>query len=119
MIPYSIIISSQELNRLIEKEVDFYTSYPIPIIVREYLEKDASVVSHGVYQMEGLSLFVVFNHHLLNEEALQALLKEKEEEINRCEEKCLRKKRNSNIIVILEMIYTIRTLIKKLTMNLC
>lgn len=92
MIPYSIIISSQELNRLIEKEVDFYTSYPIPIIVREDLEKDASVVSHGVYQMEGLSLFVVFNHHLLNEEALQALLKEKEEEINRCEEKCLRKK---------------------------
>lgn len=92
MIPYSIILSSQELNRLMEKEVDFYTSYPIPIIVREDLEKETSGVTHGVYQTERLSLFVVFNHHLLNEEALQALLKEKEEEIIRCEEKCLRKK---------------------------
>ncbi|MEG1992124.1 MAG: hypothetical protein RR056_01960 [Acetivibrio sp.] len=81
MIPYSILLSEQELNRLKEQEVNFYTSYPIPIICKEQLSQEVCCINHGVYQTEGLSLFVAFNGHLLNEKARKELLNKKQEEI--------------------------------------
>lgn len=83
MLPYSIIMSEKELKRLSEGQVDFYTSFPIPIIRRE----DLAIQSYGeascIYQMDKISFFVIFNHHLLDEASLRELLSRKQSELDR------------------------------------
>lgn len=91
MIPYSIIMSERELNKLAESQVDFFTSFPIPIIKREDLASNNEFNSSCLYETERLSFFVVFNHHLLDEEGLKALLLKKTSHIDKCKKQLLQK----------------------------
>jgi len=83
MLPYSIIMNAKDLKQLAESTVDFYTSFPIPIIRREDLDNISDEDTGCIYEMERISFFIVFNHHLLDEKALQELLNIKHNQIEK------------------------------------
>lgn len=82
-LPYALILSKQELERISAYGRAVYTSFPIPIILREQLESGIGEASKGILRFSGLSFYVLFNRDLLNEEKLQLLLEETKERINR------------------------------------
>lgn len=75
ILPYSIILSEQELTRLQKEPIPFYTSYPIPIFKREQLLDNNDTVG-------SVEFFYSFNEHLLEEEALKQLIQEKMAELH-------------------------------------
>ena len=83
MLPYSIIMSAKELEHLAAGQIDFYTSFPIPIIKREDLAFRHDEEVNCVYEMNKISFFVMFNHHLLDETALKELLDQKQSELSK------------------------------------
>ena len=76
-LPYSLILSGQELERLSGFTEKVYTASPVPIIRREELEKgeprEGAVNSFG-----GLHFYLWFNENLLDEEKLRQMLSEQE-----------------------------------------
>lgn len=80
-LPYALILPAAELERLSRQDGNIYTSFPIPIIVREQLEEKKREYQGGVLAMEGVSFYVLFNENLLDEEKLRLLVQEKEQEI--------------------------------------
>lgn len=85
-LPYSLILSRQELEKLSKNEGNIYTSFPIPIVKREQLEETVIKDEGSVVQLHGISFYVFFNENLLNEEKLAALVEEKEKQIARKKE---------------------------------
>ncbi|BCJ93291.1 hypothetical protein acsn021_08600 [Anaerocolumna cellulosilytica] len=85
-IPYSIIMSESELIKLKKHELGVYTSFPIPIIYREDLEKVIEEKKSQVITGEQVNFLLLFNQKLLEEEELKKLLLQKQEEIKKTEE---------------------------------
>lgn len=85
-LPYALILSERDLDKLKNSTGGIYTSFPIPIIVREELSgKNESHEGH-VVALAGVSFYVLFNENLLNEEKLCLLVKEKEQQIRKKQE---------------------------------
>lgn len=83
-LPYALILSGKELEKLSQHVGDIYTSFPIPIIRREQLEeKIEGALEHGVVSFGQVSFYVLFNENLLNEEKLAALVAELQQQIER------------------------------------
>lgn len=80
-IPYSLILTLGDLKRLKEFNLNLYTSFPIPIVIRENLEKPFTKESTSIYSIDRVSFYVLFNQNLLDEKMLADILNEKEEEI--------------------------------------
>lgn len=91
MLPYSIIMSEQGLQKLATSSVNFYTSFPIPIICREDLDVLSDRDEGAIYGLNKLSFFVMFNHHLLDEDSLRELLHQKQLQIERLDKLLLQK----------------------------
>lgn len=86
-LPYALLLSERDMDKLKgadakkqEKELP-YTSFPIPLMVREQLEQPQDKEKHPVVHMEHVSFYMLFNEHLLNEEKLRQMAAEKEREI--------------------------------------
>jgi hypothetical protein len=81
-IPYGLIMSDLELNRLESKEITVFTSSPIPIIKRSSLEirdaKDHTPIQDG----NKVNFYVLFNHNLLDVDELKRLLTVKEKQLD-------------------------------------
>lgn len=82
LLPYSIIMSEKELGRLQQAPNSFYTSFPIPILIRESLDQAMGSREGSLCSFPGISFYIVFNEHLLNEEALQRLVEDKQIELS-------------------------------------
>lgn len=94
-IPYAIILSKGDLEKLQKGNLNLYTSFPIPIIKREDLEKiygddhtslddRISRRDHtAIEEMDKVNFFVMFNKNLLDPEKLARLIQKKEEELQR------------------------------------
>lgn len=91
-LPYSLIISAQELKRLASLSEQVYTSFPVPILVREELEQKGDMQSGAVCTFAGLSFYVWFNDNLLEEEKLKQILSEKERQIQKLQKSIAQKK---------------------------
>lgn len=91
LLPYSVIMSERELKRLMKAEVNFYTSYPVPILVKEELGRFSLRDNAPVYHESKLNFFVVFNEGLLDEKELEELLKKKELQIHSVKENISKK----------------------------
>jgi hypothetical protein len=85
-LPYALILSEQEMKKLAQNSGNIYTSFPIPIIVREHLEQKKVGDTGSMIQFSGVSFYVLFNENLLNEEKLRLLVREKEQQIHRKKE---------------------------------
>lgn len=78
-LPYSLILSRMELKRLVGLTEQVYTSFPVPILIREELEQkeNESRKKGAVCAFTNLNFYVWFNDNLLEEEKLQQMLAEK------------------------------------------
>lgn len=85
-LPYALILLEQETKKLAKNSGNIYTSFPIPIIVREHLEQNKGGDTGSMVQFPGVSFYVLFNENLLNEEKLRLLVREKEQQIQRKKE---------------------------------
>lgn len=85
-LPYALILSAKELEKLSQNTGDIYTSFPVPLIVREQLENKEQETDRGMVRFPGVSFYVLFNENLLNEEKLRLLVQEKEHQIERIQE---------------------------------
>lgn len=87
LLPYALILSGNELEKLAQHTDGIYTSFPIPMIRRELLEENSSPVTDGrVIDFPGISFYVLFNENLLSEEKLADLVRETEQKIQRKKE---------------------------------
>lgn len=82
-LPYALILTERELEKLSQNTEEIYTSFPVPIIVRETLENKELETAGAVVQFPGVSFYVLFNENLLNEEKLQQLVQDKENQLER------------------------------------
>lgn len=80
-LPYSLVLSGQELEKLSNLPEQVYTSFPIPILVREELEGACETEGGAVRSFGRINFYVWFNDNLLDEERLAALLAEREARI--------------------------------------
>ena len=80
-IPYSLILPKAEMKKLELYQNEIYTSFPIPIIPREDLEKTLVEEQSSILNLQGISFYLWFNEKLLDEEALRVLIAQKEMEI--------------------------------------
>lgn len=86
-LPYALLLSRQELERLSLHGDKVYTSFPVPILLREELSADSVDTDQGnVIRMPQVHFYVLFNENLLNEERLQILIQEKERQIQKIQE---------------------------------
>lgn len=91
-IPYSLIMDKREINILKNICIEFFTSFPIPIIEREDLEKDISNGSDRLIDCKEIKFYISFNNKLLNEQELGKLLELKKKEEDNLQEKIEEKK---------------------------
>lgn len=85
-LPYALIVSARDLTRLSEQKETPYTSFPIPILVREELERPGAPFSGGLLRLSDVNFYVLFNRHLLDEEKLKQMIAEKEQQIQKKQE---------------------------------
>lgn len=71
-LPYSLIMSENEYTRLLDAKLGIYTSFPVPIVIREKIGEDSRKNSLS----ESVKFYVLFNKSLLNE-SQRAMLLEK------------------------------------------
>jgi hypothetical protein len=83
LLPFSILMSEGELLRLSKASVDFYTSYPIPIIRKDQLGEFPARDHSFLFQEQQIHYFVMFNQQLLDEQQLACLLAKKEEQLQK------------------------------------
>lgn len=74
LLPYSIILNREDLNKLKEEKLDIFTSYPIPIALRESLEEIVGDIENEILIINKLAFLVSFNKNLLDEEKLKAMI---------------------------------------------
>ncbi|MBO5033355.1 MAG: hypothetical protein J6D08_16010 [Lachnospiraceae bacterium] len=92
-LPYALILTRQDMKVLSEHDREIYTSFPVPIILRERLEEAVLEQDSGLLELSGISFFVWFNEKLLDEEALRLLVMEKERQIRDKKEQTAVRKR--------------------------
>ncbi len=85
-LPYALILSRQELEKLSQHAGELYTSVPIPIVLREELEGKGCTKSSSIVRLDGVNFYVLFNENLLDEEKLSALVQEREWQIQKKQE---------------------------------
>ena len=91
-LPYSLILSEQELERLSGLSEQVYTSSPVPILLREELERSMESQTGAVRSYDGLHFYVWFNDNLLDEEKLNQLLSEQSARIQKLQKSIETKK---------------------------
>lgn len=82
-LPYSLILPMAEIQKLETRGKELYTSFPIPLIPREQLENPLIEKESSVLNLEGISFYLWFNEQLLDKEALQVLVAEKEVQLKK------------------------------------
>ena len=83
-LPYALLMSAKELAELQKAEKNIFTSFPVPIILRESLTQAAeAAVDNGVIRSADVNFFILFNDNLLDEAKLAQLLQDLQREIKK------------------------------------
>ncbi len=80
-IPYSILMERAVFERFRKNEEELYTSFPIPIIVKEELEQEQEHADSRFAVYGNVHFYVMFNTHLLDREELEKILEKIRREI--------------------------------------
>lgn len=73
-LPYALLISRRDMKKLLEQKQPPYTSFPIPIMVREQLDSAGSAGGQPILDFSDVSFYILFNEHLLNEKKLKLMV---------------------------------------------
>lgn len=91
-LPYALIMTQSEFQRLMKSDLRVYTGSPIPIVTREAL-KDTSFPGNGMEDaLYGVHFYMLFNRNLLNKEKLAAHIFQRQKELEKKEEGIARKR---------------------------
>lgn len=82
-LPYALILSKSDVERLKNNAGTNYTSFPIPIVFREALAEKRKERTGNLVSLDGVSFYVLFNENLLNEDKLRLLVQEKEQQLQK------------------------------------
>ena len=74
LLPYSIILNRENLDKLKEEKMDIFTSYPIPIALRESLEEVVGDRENEILIVNNTAFLVSFNENLLDEQKLRDMI---------------------------------------------
>lgn len=85
-LPYSLILTRQELKKLSESRGEIYTSFPVPVVERENVESIKLDVTESFVAMNDIHFYILFNENLLDEEKMQVMIEQKQKEILTVEE---------------------------------
>lgn len=86
-LPYALLMTAKEVAELQRAEKNIYTSFPVPIILRESLTQNTEAsVDNGIFQGGEVSFFMLFNDNLLNEQKLQRMLAKLQQELQDIEQ---------------------------------
>lgn len=80
-LPYTLILTRQELKKLSEGNGETYTSFPIPIIERENLESIKLDRTQSFVKMQDIHFYILFNENLLDEEKMEIMIEQKQKDI--------------------------------------
>ena len=80
-IPYSILMERSVLEQFQKNGEELYTSFPIPIIVKEELEQEQEHVDSRFAAYGNVHFYIMFNTHLLDREELEKILEKIRREI--------------------------------------
>ncbi|MBQ8971319.1 MAG: hypothetical protein IJ073_08455 [Lachnospiraceae bacterium] len=76
-LPYSLILTEKELERLEKNDLAIFTTAPIPILLRGDLEKGIVFGQNSpVTELNEIRFYVKFNENLLDEQAFAKLLED-------------------------------------------
>ena len=80
-LPYTLILTRQELKKLSEGNGETYTSFPIPIIERENIESIKLDRTQSFVKMQDIHFYILFNENLLDEEKMEIMIGQKQKDI--------------------------------------
>lgn len=86
-IPYSVIMEKNAFERMRNIDEKLYTSFPIPIIIKEDLEKTTGTVNGNITTYGNVHFFIMFNNHLLDKAELDKMLEEIQDRISNLTDK--------------------------------
>lgn len=86
-IPYSVIMEKTAFERMRNIDEKLYTSFPIPIIIKEDLEKTTGTVNGNITTYGNVHFFIMFNNHLLDKSELDKMLEEIQDRISNLTDK--------------------------------
>ena len=92
-LPYALLMTEKEFEKLKNAEVPIYTSAPIPVVTRESLVGGKASPKSGTSENTNVHFYMMFNRNLLNAERLEALLAQKRRDLSRKKEEIERKRR--------------------------
>ena len=82
-LPYALILSGQEMEKLAKSGRNICTSFPVPIVEREKIEEIQEKYTDKLVYFPGISFYILFNENLLDEEKLQEMIWEKKQELEK------------------------------------
>ncbi len=92
-LPYALLMTEKEFERLRNADAPVYTSVPIPVVTRESLAGDGLMPEADASGSSGVHFYMLFNRNLLNMERLEALLDQKRRDLSRKKEEIERKRK--------------------------
>lgn len=76
-LPYALIMTSEDIEKLQGAEKNIYTSFPVPIILRESLtDANTHIVTDGLLRCGDVDFYMLFNENLLNVAKFESMLAE-------------------------------------------
>lgn len=92
-LPYALILTRQEIEKLGKSDRNICTSFPVPIVEREKIEEIQQEYADKLVNFPGISFYILFNENLLDEEKLQTMIWEKKQGLERIGENIQLRKR--------------------------
>ena len=92
-LPYALILTRQEMEKLGRNGKNICTSFPVPIVEREKLEEVQEKYADKIVRFPGISFYILFNENLLDEEKLQAMIWEKRQKLEKIGQAVLLRKK--------------------------
>ena len=66
-LPYALILTRQEIEKLGRNDRNVCTSFPVPIVEREKIEEFQEKYTDKIVNFPGISFYILFNENLLDE----------------------------------------------------
>ncbi len=85
-LPYALILSEGEAEKLSRISGSIPTGFPIPIVLRKSLEQQGKEREGNLLAFPGVRFYLRFNENLLDEEKLKLLAEEKQRQIEKKQE---------------------------------
>ena len=73
-LPYSIILTQKDMEKLMQVEPEIYTTSPIPMLVREEIEEFEKDSESCVFTLENVHFYMHFQEEMLDEKGRERLV---------------------------------------------